>query len=149
MYKTNPPFRADHVGSLLRPASVLEARNRFFSGELTAEALRQVEDAAIAEAVKKVEAIGMRSITDGEFRREYFHLDFLKLLDGVTVTGGIAANKNAKTAGDGFTPPKLSVTGKLRHARNIQVDDYNPDSASMDRSFEIGDEFKDKPESLV
>ena len=125
MTKLNPPFRADHVGSLLRPQSVLDARAKFFRGEIPAEVLRQAEDEAIAAAVRKVESIGMQSVTDGEFRREYFHLDFLQKLDGVTVTGAIAANPNAKTAVDGTTPPKLSVTGKLRHARNIQVDDYN------------------------
>jgi 5-methyltetrahydropteroyltriglutamate--homocysteine methyltransferase len=63
-------------------------------------------------------------VTDGEFRRAYFHLDFLQQLDGVSVTGGISANPNAKSSDDGFTPPKLSVTGKLAHARNIQVADY-------------------------
>lgn len=124
MRKLKPPFRADHVGSLLRPQSVLDARTRFLKGEIPAEALRQAEDTAIADAVKKVESIGIESITDGEFRREYFHLDFLKMLDGVTVTGGIDANTNAAVAEDHFSPPKLSVTGKLRHFQNIQVDDY-------------------------
>lgn len=124
MTKLNPPFRADHVGSLLRPQSVLNARTAFKRGEISAEALRLVEDDAITAAVKKVESMGMQAVTDGEFRREYFHLDFLQGLDGVTVTGGIAANPKAKTADDGFTPPKLSVTGKLRHSRTIQVDDF-------------------------
>jgi 5-methyltetrahydropteroyltriglutamate--homocysteine methyltransferase len=123
--KLNPPFRADHVGSLLRPRVLLEKRNAWKMGQLSAEALRAAEDVAIAETIKRVEAIGMKAVTDGEFRRDYFHLDFLKQLDGVTVTGGIAANPNAKVAVDGFVPPKLSVTGKLRHARNIQVDDFN------------------------
>lgn len=122
--KLNPPFRADHVGSLLRPAGVHEARRSFKLGNSSAAELRAVEDEAIAAAVQKVEATGIQSITDGEFRREYFHLDFLEKLDGVTVSGGIAANPNAKAAEDGFTPPKLTVTGKLRHARNIQVDDF-------------------------
>jgi 5-methyltetrahydropteroyltriglutamate--homocysteine methyltransferase len=123
--KVNPPFRADHVGSLLRPRVLLEKRNAWKMGQLSAEALRAAEDVAIAETIKRVEAIGIKAVTDGEFRRDYFHLDFLKQLDGVTVTGGIAANPNAKVAEDGFVPPKLSVTGKLRHARNIQVDDFN------------------------
>lgn len=119
-----PPFRADHVGSLLRTREVQENRLRWKRGELSAEALRTIEDAAIAETVKKLESTGMRSITDGEFRRDYFHLDFLKELAGVTVTGGIEANPNAKVAEDGFKPPKLSVTGKLEHVRDIQVKDY-------------------------
>lgn len=120
----NPPFRADHVGSLLRTPEVRENRLRWKRGEISAEELRAIEDAAIAETVKKLESTGMRSITDGEFRRDYFHLDFLKELAGVTVTGGIEANPNAKVAEDGFKPPKLSVTGKLEHVKDIQVDDY-------------------------
>jgi 5-methyltetrahydropteroyltriglutamate--homocysteine methyltransferase len=117
-------FRADHVGSLLRTPSVKENRNKWKLGEISAEELRIIEDQGIAETVKKLEATGMKSITDGEFRRDYFHLDFLKELDGVTVTGGIDANPNAKAAEDGFTPPKLSVTGKLLHSKDIQVADY-------------------------
>jgi 5-methyltetrahydropteroyltriglutamate--homocysteine methyltransferase len=115
------PFRADHVGSLLRTQTVKENRLRWKQGEISAETLRAIENREIAETVKRLEATGMKAITDGEFRRDYFHLDFLKQLEGVSVTGGI----EAKTASDGFTPPKLSVTGKLKHVRNIQVDDFN------------------------
>ena len=123
MSKVNPPFRAEQIGSLLRPASVLEARNRFKKGELSAKELRAVEDTAITEAIGKVESIGMQVVTDGEFRREYFHLDFLERLDGVTVSGNIEASSDAKEK-VGFTPPTLRVTGKLRHVRNIQVEDF-------------------------
>ncbi len=125
MYKIKPPFRADHVGSLLRTSEVKENRLKWKNGDISAEALRAIENKAIAETVKKVENIGMKSITDGEFRRDYFHLDFLKQLEGVSVTGGINANPHAKVAEDHFTPPKLSVTGKLKHVKNIQVDDFN------------------------
>ena len=124
MSKTNPPFRADHVGSLLRPASLLAMRSHFHKGEITAEELRAAEDAAIEDAVKKQEGVGLQSITDGEFRRAYFHLDFLEQVGGVTVSGAIDANPDAKPAKDGFTPPRLAVTGKLRHTKNIQVDDF-------------------------
>jgi 5-methyltetrahydropteroyltriglutamate--homocysteine methyltransferase len=123
--KLKPPFRADHVGSLLRTPTVKENRLRWKRGEISADTLRVIENREIAETVKRLEATGMKSITDGEFRRDYFHLDFLKQLEGVSVTGGIDANPNAKAAEDGFTPPKLSVTGKLKHVRNIQVDDFN------------------------
>ncbi len=119
------PFRADHVGSLLRTEEVKLNRIKWKKGEISAEELRAIEDKGIAETVKKLESIGMKSITDGEFRRDYFHLDFLKELAGVTVTGGIEANPNAKVAEDGFTPPKLSVTGKLQHVKDIQVADFN------------------------
>ncbi len=118
-------FRADHVGSLLRTPAVKENRFKWKKGEISAEELRAIEDAGIAETVKHLEATGMKAITDGEFRRDYFHLDFLKELAGVTVTGGIEANPNAKAAEDGFTPPVLSVTGKLKHVKDIQVADFN------------------------
>ena len=78
---------------------------------------------AIAEAVREVEGLGMRSVTDGEFRRAWFHLDFLQQLDGVAVTGNIAASSDAATTVH-LTPPKLSVIGPLRHVRDIQVDDF-------------------------
>jgi len=123
MTKLNPPFRADHVGSLLRPPELMDARVLHKQGEITAAELRAIEDEAIATAVSKVEATGMQAVTDGEFRREYFHLDFLEKLDGVSVTGNIAASSDAREK-VGFTPPTLSVTGKLRHARDIQVDDF-------------------------
>lgn len=125
MERPGPPFRADQVGSLLRTPNVRENRQRWRMGQISADELREIEDVEIAKTVQKVESIGMKSITDGEFRRDFFHLDFLKELSGVTVSGGIEANPNAKAAEDGFKPPQLSVTGELRHVRNIQVDDFN------------------------
>lgn len=124
MSKVNPPFRADQVGSLLRPKAVLDAREQAASGKISRAELRQIEDEEIARVVKKQEAVGIQGITDGEFRRAFFHLDFLEQLDGVTVDGMIDASSNAAETVH-FTPPKLSVTGKLRHARNIQVEDFN------------------------
>ena len=123
MSQVNPPFRADHVGSLLRPTAVHDARAACAAGEITTGDLRDVEDTAIAEAVRTVEGLGMHSITDGEFRRTWFHLDFLQQLEGVAVTGSIAASSDAATTVH-LTPPKLSVVGPLRHVRDIQVDDY-------------------------
>lgn len=123
MSHLDPPFRADHVGSLLRPPEVLTARSERAAGSITAEQLRAVEDAAIATAVARLEATGMRSITDGEFRRAWFHLDFLQQLDNVAITGNIAASSDAADTVH-LTPPKLSVVGPLRHGRDIQVDDF-------------------------
>jgi 5-methyltetrahydropteroyltriglutamate--homocysteine methyltransferase len=123
MSPTDPPFRADHVGSLLRPKTVLDAREQFASGVITSADKRAVEDEAIANAVRQVESVGMRSITDGEFRRTWFHLDFLEQLAGVEVSGAIAASSNAAETVH-FTPPRLTVTGPLRHVRDIQVDDF-------------------------
>src|SRR3954468_16393877 len=109
MSSLDPPFRADHVGSLLRPKAVLDARQQFASGAISAADKRAVEDAAIAEAVRQVEAVGMHSITDGEFRRTWFHLDFLEQLAGVEVSGAIAASSDAAETVH-YTPPRLAVT---------------------------------------
>ncbi|MEM7130581.1 MAG: 5-methyltetrahydropteroyltriglutamate--homocysteine S-methyltransferase [Chloroflexota bacterium] len=123
-YEVNPPFRADQVGSLLRPQTIHDAREKAAAGKISKANLREIEDQEIAHVVKKQEEVGLQGITDGEFRRAFFHLDFLEQLDGVTVDGMIDANSDAAETVH-FTPPKLRVTGKLRHARNIQVDDFN------------------------
>jgi len=121
--KLNPPFRADHVGSLLRPPEVLRARERAALGEITADEQRIVEDDSIASMIPKLESTGIESITDGEYRRAYFHLDFLQKLDGVTVTGAIASSSDSESR-VGMAPPKITVTGKLGHRHDIQVEDY-------------------------
>jgi 5-methyltetrahydropteroyltriglutamate--homocysteine methyltransferase len=119
----DPPFRADHVGSLLRPAEILEARSRVADGSLDAAGLREVEDAAIARIIGELEATGIRSITDGELRRQWFHLDFLQQLKGITVTGTIESSSDSQ-AKVGQAPPKITVSGKLSHDQPIQVADY-------------------------
>ena len=77
------PFRADHVGSLLRPPELLRAREQHQSGELSAAALREVEDRSIRAAAKLQEDIGFQGITDGEYRRTIWHTDFLRQFAGV------------------------------------------------------------------
>jgi 5-methyltetrahydropteroyltriglutamate--homocysteine methyltransferase len=124
MSKVNPPFRADHVGSLLRPKPLLEARQRYQNQEISADELRAVEDEHIREAIRNEEAVGLRSVTDGEFRRTMFHIDFLQKLDGVTVSGGIGAKFHRKSGEVDFAPPRISVTGKLRHVTDIQKADF-------------------------
>lgn len=120
---TTPPFRADHVGSFLRPPEITEARARHGRGEITDAELRSIEDVAIAEMIPKLEATGIQSITDGEFRRQWFHLDFLQRLAGVTISGTIEPSSDSvETVHQ--APPKISVTGKLRHQHAIQVDDF-------------------------
>lgn len=136
MSKVNPPFRADQVGSLLRPKPLLEARHQAETGKISKAQLRQIEDEHIAHVVKQQEAIGLQGITDGEFRRAFFHLDFLEQLSGVTVAGSIAASSDAAEKVH-FTPPKLSVTGKLRHVKNIQVDDFNYLHAQVSRTPKV------------
>src|SRR5215472_4072845 len=79
-----PPFRADHVGSLLRPPEVLRARAESAAGQIRAERLSEVEDAAIREIIRMQGEVGLRSVTDGELRRESWHMDFIYALGGVT-----------------------------------------------------------------
>ena len=123
--ESKPPFRADHVGSLLRPKELLEARAKKLKGEITPEQLREAEDAAIRKAIALQEDVGMQSVTDGEFRRTFFHVDFLEQLDGVAVTGGMPVKFHTRDAEVEFSPPKLEVEGKLRHARPIQAADFD------------------------
>src|SRR5829696_3843778 len=82
--RITPPFRADHVGSLLRPPELLRAREDHRAGRIGDEDLRAAEDAAIREAVKLQEEVGLRTATDGEFRRASWHMDFIYELDGVS-----------------------------------------------------------------
>jgi 5-methyltetrahydropteroyltriglutamate--homocysteine methyltransferase len=123
--RTDPPFRADHVGSLLRPRRLLEAREALAAGTIDAEALRAVEDDAIREAVRKQEEIGLRSATDGEFRRASWHMDFIYQLDGITKEAGHIAVKFHNPNGDiEFTPAALHVDGKLGVSKTIFGEDF-------------------------
>ena len=111
MTRNTPPFRADHVGSLLRPAALKEARARRERDEISAEALSVAEDTAIAHIIDRQAEVGLRSATDGEFRRAMWHFDFLEHLDGVESfrsDHGIAFKGGIETQAKG-----LRVTGKL------------------------------------
>lgn len=119
------PSRADHVGSFLRPRSVIEAREHRAANNIDYAALRAAEDDAIAELVRWQEDLGIKAVTDGEFRRYFFHTDFLLKLDGVEEQGGIAkAFKNDAGKDVHFAPPKMVVSGKIRHVEPIQLADY-------------------------
>ena len=120
-----PPFRADHVGSFLRPARLIEARASFKAGEIDAAALRAVEDVAIRDIVAFQEGLGLKGVTDGEFRRTYFHTDFLLQLDGVEESGGTQVHFHRHDGHDlEYAPPVMTITGKVQHARDIQRRDY-------------------------
>jgi 5-methyltetrahydropteroyltriglutamate--homocysteine methyltransferase len=116
------PFRADHVGSLLRPAWLAEERARWRRGEIDAPTLRAAEDRAIGEAVQRQEAIGLQSITDGEFRRDWWHLDFLSQLDGVTLKENPGPKFGVDAASE--QPPIATVTGRVSCGRPIMVDHF-------------------------
>ncbi|MDH4050505.1 MAG: 5-methyltetrahydropteroyltriglutamate--homocysteine S-methyltransferase [Rubrivivax sp.] len=120
--RTQPPFRADHVGSFLRPKYLLDAREQKARGEITAEQLRQVEDRAIAEIVAFQQDVGLQSVTDGEFRRTYFHIDFLEQLGGVKTELPFTVKRADGT--EELAPPVIRVIDKVRHAKNIQLADF-------------------------
>lgn len=116
-----PPFRADQVGSLLRPAVLAAARAQFKQGALSADALRKIEDDCIRNIVERQQSIGLRSITDGELRRDYWHIDFLRQLDGVTIA---AMPDQSRFAGTEEQPPVATVTGKVGCSKPIMVDAF-------------------------
>jgi len=124
--RTKPPFRADHVGSLLRPAGLLKARDEFAAGSIDAAELRGTEDEAIRDVVRKQEDIGLQSATDGEFRRASWHMDFIYQLDGVTKEAGHIAVQFHNPDGDiEFTPAAMHVNGKLGVSKTIFGDDFS------------------------
>ena len=120
--RQKPPFRADHVGSFLRPQYLLEAREKKARGEITAAGLRAVEDRAITEVVKMQEDAGLQSITDGEFRRTYFHIDFLEQIGGVKTDVPVTIRNPDGT--EELAPPVMRVVDKVRHVKDIQRDDF-------------------------
>jgi 5-methyltetrahydropteroyltriglutamate--homocysteine methyltransferase len=118
--RTKPPFRADHVGSLLRPPRLLQARDEHAAGRLDADELRAVEDDAIRAIVRKQEETGLQSATDGEFRRASWHMDFIYQLDGISQEAGHIAVKFHNEQGDiEFTPAALHIDGKLGVSKTI------------------------------
>ena len=115
--RPRPPFRADHVGSLLRPKRLQAARAEHKAGGLSAEDLREIEDSCIADAIRRQEEIGLRAATDGEYRRAYWHYDFVSGLDGVEIY-----EPEQKIAFKGAVlPHALRVTGPIRYSHPVMV----------------------------
>ena len=111
----SPPFRADHVGSLLRPPELLVARDDFAHERITAEALRVAEDQAVADVVRFQEDLGLQAVTDGEFRRTQWNVDFLSAFDNTRLSPGKVAVAFHTEQGDlERTPLGVTVTGKSR-----------------------------------
>src|SRR3954447_10268803 len=123
--RDTPPYRADHVGSLLRPPTLLTAREDFAAGRIDAEELRAVEDDAIRDAVKLQEDVGLRSATDGEFRRATWHMDFIYQLGGIEKTPGQLTVKFHNAEGDiEFTPAAMHVDAKITLEHPIFADHF-------------------------
>jgi 5-methyltetrahydropteroyltriglutamate--homocysteine methyltransferase len=124
--RTSPPFRADHVGSLLRPASLLQARAEHAAGAIGDEQLRQLEDAAIRDVVHLQEDLGLSSATDGEFRRQSWHMDFIYQLRGVSRTDEKIRVHFRNAQGDlDFTSAALRVDGRIGLDQPIFAEDFS------------------------
>jgi 5-methyltetrahydropteroyltriglutamate--homocysteine methyltransferase len=133
-----PPFRADHVGSLLRPTAVADARARKERGETTAAQLRAVEDAAIKDAVKLQESAGLSAITDGEFRRAFWHVDFLAGFDGIKATlSNYAVSFKGEGGQTAETRSMMIVDGKIRRSHPIQVEDFKYLKSQTSRTAKV------------
>ncbi len=121
--RTAPPFRADHVGSLLRPTELHEARAKAKRGEMSAEALRALQDKHIREAVAKQESVGMQLVTDGEFRRDWWHIDFIHGFDGVELAAGDAYG-DAKFKNTEEQPPFMTVKSRIRRTKPSMLEHF-------------------------
>ncbi|MCZ8106519.1 MAG: 5-methyltetrahydropteroyltriglutamate--homocysteine S-methyltransferase [Burkholderiales bacterium] len=121
MKRLTPPFRADMVGSLLRTRALKEARQKHQAGELSAEGLKAVEDAEIRALIRKQEEIGLQAVTDGEFRRAFWHFDFLEQLDGVT---SVTADSGMNFKGGVGIAKALRITGKVGFSGHPMVDHF-------------------------
>jgi 5-methyltetrahydropteroyltriglutamate--homocysteine methyltransferase len=119
--RTRGPFRADHVGSLLRPVALRQARAARALGEISAETLRATEDRCIREAIARQESIGLRAATDGEYRRAYWHYDFIAGLEGVEL---VTPKNKVEFKGGVMLPHSLEVHGKVGWGRKVMVDDF-------------------------
>jgi 5-methyltetrahydropteroyltriglutamate--homocysteine methyltransferase len=121
--RTTPPFRADHVGSLLRPAELHQARARAKRGEIDRAALRAVEERCIKDVVALQESVGLKSITDGEFRRDWWHIDFLHGFDGVELSYGDVYGE-ARFKNTDEQPPMMLIGARIRRTRPSMLDHF-------------------------
>ena len=141
MVEGGPPFRADQVGSLLRTPELRAAHEKFLQGQYGAAALRELEDRCIRDVIRLQESVGLHAITDGEYRRTSFHADFIEKLDGAKAAGRLdvrdtVSGFDGKQAPEGkpFAPRAFTITGKLRHARPIEVDNFSFVKANTTRT---------------
>ncbi len=126
MLRDTPPFRADHVGSLLRPRPLLQAREDLTAGKIDAAELRRMEDAAVRDVIALQREAGMRTVTDGEFRRASWHMDFIYRLDGISKASDNLTVHFKNAEGDlDFTPAALRVDGPLGLSETIFGDDFS------------------------
>jgi 5-methyltetrahydropteroyltriglutamate--homocysteine methyltransferase len=138
MSNSSPPFRADHVGSLLRPAELLKAREDAKAGRITPAELKAVEDRCIRDVVALQEAAGLQSVTDGEFRRAFWHVDFLTGFDGIEATGGqYAVTFKGEHGEQEAISSMLGITGKVRRSKPVMLDSFTFLKAATSRTPKV------------
>jgi len=125
------PFRADQVGSLLRAPELRAAHEKSLQGQYGAAALRELQDRCIRDVIRLQESVGLQAITDGEYRRTSFHADFIEKLDGAKAAGRLDVkdtvsgfDRRKEESGKPFAPRAFAITGKLRHTRAIEVENF-------------------------
>jgi len=119
-----PPFKADVVGSLLRPRDIFEARAKREKGEISPQDLRAIESRAVLDAVALQKSAGLEVCTDGEFHRRHWFLDFIEKIDGVKISGGLPVKFHNEQGDVEFAPPRIEVRGKLGRSRALAVEDF-------------------------
>lgn len=124
--RNKPPFRAEHIGSLLRPAELLEQRRRFTRGEISQNELTSAENAAVTDAIALQEQLGLRFVTDGEFRRRSYHSFFYQQLGDLSIdTIGGSAAKGAQGCGGRGEQPVATIKSRVAWTHPINVEDFN------------------------
>jgi len=124
MTGAKPPFKADIVGSLLRPPAIHDARARRKAGEMSAESLWELETACVRNAVELQRDVGLRVCTDGDYHRRHWFLDFIERIDGIEIRGSLPTKFHNETGDVEWTPPRIEVRGKLQRTRGLAVDDF-------------------------
>ena len=125
MPRSTPPFRADHVGSLLRPQRLLAAREDFAADRISADELKQIEDDSVRDVVRMQEEVGLQSATDGEFRRASWHMDFIYALEGISKAEDDLVVHFHNPEGDiDYTPAALKVDGRIGLSKPTFGDDF-------------------------
>ena len=119
-----PPFKADVVGSLLRPDKIHDARAKMAAGQMTREQVWEIESSCVAEAVAIQKGAGLKAATDGEFHRRHWFMDFIERIDGVGFAGGLPTRFQTESGSIEFAPPKVITVGKLRRTRPLALADF-------------------------
>ena len=125
MSAPTPPFKADHVGSLLRPKTVLDARAAQSAGKLPANELRDIESAEIRRIVGKQKEVGLKVATDGDFRRRHWFMDFIERIDGIRFGDPMAVRFKSADGSVEFSPPRMELTGRLKRSQSLTGNNFS------------------------